>query len=42
MCVFSTKSYEEWKYNLVGGKNDFVIDLVVSGWKNNGHTNMII
>ena len=40
MCVFSKRRYEEWKYILLRGKNDFVLELVVSGCKNKRHTNM--
>ena len=40
MCVFSKRRYEEWKYILLRGKNDFVLEVVVSGWKNKGQTTM--
>ena len=40
MCVFSKGRYEEWTYILLRGRNNFVLELIVSGWKNKDQTNM--
>ena len=42
MYVFSKRSYDEWKHILLGEKNNFVPERLVSEWKNKGQTNMDI